>query len=529
MEIKLQLVGKIRIPWLNITPLMARAIKSLIVCFSLLLAVPFDTGAQESASRNVTTASFKSETNTTDSSINRNLSTEVEILKQRVEDLENQNRTMLQLITDLKARLEENDRRTDRPNTQPARTNSLALTDTTVVNVGPPPVEPPKATVQADKKDSGEFLRWTDLIGEKNKFKIYGFLRVDLNIDSQRPNNGQAPLFITSADPRVSKEDAGLFSMTPRLTRFGINYSGPEIEALNNGKLSGQLETDFENGGSESRQIIRIRHAFLKLTWNDFSILGGQTWDMFSPLFPTVNNDTLMWNTGNTGDRRPQVRFAYEPKVSGGQLSFIGGVGLTNAIDPIDLDNNGFRDGEESGLPNAQGRIGYSHQLANKDQRVSFGVSGYYAKLNTTRPVAGRTDFRSQLLCLDYTLALHSRFSLRGESWWGRNMSDIRGGAGQSINLVNGREIHGRGGWVELSLKPSRYLTIYPGFTIDDPNDIDVPATGRTRNRAFYIANRVTLSPNFVIGLDYLRWKTNYKGLLRGLDNRGNIFLQYSF
>lgn len=116
--------------------------------------------------------------------------------------------------------------------------------------------------------------------------------------------------------------------------------------------MSGKLETDFENGGSESRQIIRIRHAYLRMGWKDFSLLAGQTWDIVSPLFPTVNNDTLQWNAGNVGDRRPQLRAAYEPKAGSGKLSFTGGIGLTGAIDSLDLDNNGFGDGEESARPN---------------------------------------------------------------------------------------------------------------------------------------------------------------------------------
>jgi hypothetical protein len=67
--------------------------------------------------------------------------------------------------------------------------------------------------------------------------------------------------------------------------------------------------------------------------------------------------------TINVGDRRPQLRAAYEPKAGRGKLSFIGGMGLTGAIDAVDLDNNGFRDGEESALPNIQARVGCSHTI----------------------------------------------------------------------------------------------------------------------------------------------------------------------
>ena len=92
-----------------------------------------------------------------------------------------------------------------------------------------------------------------------------------------------------------------------------------------------------------------------------------------------------------------------------------------------------------------------------------------------------------------------------------------------------GREIRGRGGWGEANVKLSRYLTISPGFTTDDPVDRDLGTGARTRNQAFYLGDRISPSANFFIGADYLRWRTDYKGFSRGTDNRVNIFLQYSF
>jgi hypothetical protein len=236
-----------------------------------------------------------------------------------------------------------------------------------------------------------------------------------------------------------------------------------------------------------------------------------------------------MWNAGNVGDRRPQFRVAYAPRAGRGQWSFIGAAGLMGAVDLQDLDANGFRDGEESGLPNLQARVGYSRSIWVKDQQASLGVSGFYGWLDTSRAIAGREQFQSQLINIDYTLPLTGRLSFRGEGWWGRNLSDTRGGAGQGINLVTGQEIRGRGGWNELSVRLARYWSIYPGYTVDDPVDEDLTPGSRTRNRAFYLGNRITPGGNFLIGLDYLRWKTNFKGFLRGLDNRVNIFLQYAF
>jgi hypothetical protein len=236
-----------------------------------------------------------------------------------------------------------------------------------------------------------------------------------------------------------------------------------------------------------------------------------------------------MWNAGNLGDRRPQLIFSYEPTFEQGQLSFTGGIGLTGAVDALDLDSNGFRDGEESARPHVQLRLGAAHNSWVKGQRVSFGVWGHRGFERTSRPIAGRTEFRSQSLGLDYTVPLHERISVRGEAWFGRNLSDVRGGIGQGINTATGTAVGSRGGWIEASIRAGPIFTIHPGFSIDDPRDEDIPPQGRTRNRAVWFANRFALGGGFLIGADYLRWITDYKGLQRGADHRFNLFLQYSF
>lgn len=435
---------------------------------------------------------------------------EINDLRRRITELEAQNREMLHIIREMQAKLNGNPQQGNVPSTiasKPSAEQAAPAADT----------------------EHGNNVQWPQLVSARNRMKFYGFLRLDTDIDSERPNAPQTPLYIASADPKLGgKPDAGNFSLHPRLTRFGVDYTGPEVASLDDAQLSGKLELDFENGGSESRQIIRIRHAYLQVQKDDFTILAGQTWDVFSPLYPTVNNDTLMWNAGNLGDRRPQFRVSYDPRIGRGRLSISSAAGLTGAIDAQDLDNNGYRDGEESGKPDYQGRVGYSYPLIG-DQSASLGASFFYGWENTSRVLVGRTAFQAQAVNIDYTLPITRTLNLRGEGWWGRNMSDVRGGAGQGINLTTGREIRGRGGWSELSLHLSRIYSIHPGFTTDDPVDGDVPIGRRTRNQAFYLGNRITPGGNFTIGADYLYWRTAYKGASPGIDNRVNVFFQYAY
>jgi hypothetical protein len=440
---------------------------------------------------------------------------ELRTLKLRVEELEQQNRAILETLQAIKSKMG-----LEMASSAAAPPASPSPPAGSVLATADLPSSPAKNTVHRGGLD----------VGGGNKLNFYGFLRLDVDVDSQRPNSPQGPLFIESPDPGLGgKPDAGNFTMHPRLTRFGVHYRGAKVPGLGDADLSGKLELDFENGGSESRQIIRIRHAYLQLAKNDVSILAGQTWDVFSPLFPTVDNDTLLWNAGNLGDRRPQFRLSYDPRVGRGRWSITSAAGLTGAIDAQDLDNNTYRDGEESGKPNFQGRIGYAQPLWVADQSASLGVSMFYGWENTSKAIIGRTLFHAQAENVDYTLPLANILSVRGEGWWGRNMSDVRGGAGQGINVTNGREIRGRGGWSELSLRLARYYSLHPGFSLDVPVAGDVPKGGRTRNQVFYIGNRISPGGNFTIGFDYLRWWTSFQGYLPALDNRVNIFFQYAY
>src|SRR5579862_9182347 len=274
---------------------------------------------------------------------------EIRTLKLRVAELEGQNRAILDTLQAIKSKMG----------------LEMAVSPAAQLTSPSPRTGPAIGTAELPSAPAQNAVHRGDLdVGGGNKLKFYGFLRLDVALDSQRPNSPQGPLFIESPDPGLGgKPDAGNYTMHPRLTRFGVDYSGPKVPGLGDADLSGKLELDFENGGSESRQIIRIRHAYLQLAKNDVSILAGQTWDVFSPLFPTVDNDTLLWNAGNVGDRRPQFRFSYDPKVGRGRWSITSATGLTGAVDAQDLDNNAYRDGEESGKPNFQGRIGYAQPL----------------------------------------------------------------------------------------------------------------------------------------------------------------------
>ena len=267
---------------------------------------------------------------------------------------------------------------------------------------------------------------------------------------------------------------------------------------------------------SESRAIPRIRLAYGEMRWEQFSLLFGQATDVISPLNPLINDDSLMWNAGNLGDRRPMLRGMWSPGLDAGKagtgLVIAGAISSGGAIDQQDLDGNGIKDGEDSGRPALQGRLGYNAASRIPQCPISLGIWGLLGFESIETPIAGNDDFYSGGIGFDAIVPLTERWTLRGEGWWGQNLSDWRGGIAQGVNTVTGQEIHSRGGWVEVQRQAHEAHVLALGLTADDPSDSDLAgnATDRSLNWTWYVGNRFHLAGGLSIYLNAEFWTTEY-------------------
>jgi hypothetical protein len=416
---------------------------------------------------------------------------------------------------------------------------------------------PPPAGEQGGGNGLLELVRWNELSVGGSRFKLYGFLRLDAIYDDSRPNNTQVIGFVRSEDPEAlarfqanpgafggvdprrfaSPDDSETLTIHPRLTRIGVDFDGPKIAPFNDAKTSGKLEIDFYNNGlqpqSESRAAIRMRHAYLKLSWEHLSLLAGQTADLISPLYPVVNPDLVMWGAGNLGDRRPQFRPEFIHRLGPGDILLGAEAGLTGADDNQDLDapgtvGSGFRDGEASGLPTLQGRVAYRYPLFEKSP-LEVGFYGHRAWEQTDQRFGGKNHFDSWAYGFDVVLPLYRNLLfVKGEGWRGANVDDVRGGIFQGINTATGAEVFSQGGFAELGWQAFPRYLISIGYSTDDPDNDDVGLGGRAENRIAYLSNRWNFHP-IEIGFDYLYWVTEYVGFNNGDDNRFQAYIAYRF
>ena len=338
---------------------------------------------------------------------------------------------------------------------------------------------------------------------------FYGYVKLDACYDDARTDRGDYA-FLVLDEPADDE-----FNMTANQTRLGVKLAGPDSGGMD---VSGKVEIDLYGGGAENKPNPMLRHAYFEMKFPTVDILAGQTWDVFAPLNPMTLNYVVLWKCGNTGYRRPQVRVA---KVVGlGERSeLVAAVSLNRSIGPQGS-------GEDSGIPTTEGRVAFSQTLSGGESIV-LGVSGAWGRQEWD-------DFGKDLdvagMAVDMSLPLGSVVTLKGEYFTGKNVAVFLGGIGQGVDEVNETEIEASGGWGQLSLDLGGSVRVNLGAGIDDPclSDDD---TGNTIDKnVAYFANLVwSFSPATMIGFEYERLETTYKGGDLREDNRGQLSLLYHF
>ncbi|MGN6103565.1 MAG: hypothetical protein ACTHU0_00430 [Kofleriaceae bacterium] len=353
---------------------------------------------------------------------------------------------------------------------------------------------------------------------ETPPLSVYGFARLDLLVNDSRMSAVDDPTFVLR-EPAAGQIDSEL-TMTPRLSRVGLSIEDWNIHrSVFRGE--GKLEIDFAGGAGLN--AIRLRHAYASIYVGDqrrIELLAGQTWDLVSPLFPTVQNDTQLRHAGNLGDRRAQARLSMRPLR---HLLMAVAAAAPAVLDPQDRDGDGRVDGMASGAPMLQFLVEMSGPMLRQQARL--GVSGH----------VGRTELASGERTASHSVAAHvylpfGRFAaLHGEGYIGSNLAELGGGIGQGVNAATGKAIQGLGGWIELAMMPSSRHLLAVGASADVARAEDLEIGDRERNRTIYQALRYKPKQAIQLGLEYLYWRTAYHGMTGGTANRVDAHVSVFF
>ena len=152
---------------------------------------------------------------------------------------------------------------------------------------------------------------------DESKFgiKLSGFIKSDFFFDSRQTVAAREGHFLLWPSPEALDElgnDINAktnFNFLAVQSRLKGTITGPDAFGA---KTSGVIEGDFFAQANDNINLLRLRHAFVKLNWTKLELLAGQYWN---PLFVTdCFPGTVSFNTGapmQSFARNPQFRFTY--------------------------------------------------------------------------------------------------------------------------------------------------------------------------------------------------------------------------
>ncbi len=381
-------------------------------------------------------------------------------------------------------------------------------------------------TVQSQLKGVEERSREIENVTTGLRFKPYGYVKLDAAFDTTRTSGSDSPAFVLSEMPGFANDKH--FTMTVRQTRLGMDILGPD---MGEAKTSGKVEIDFYAPASvENKAEPMLRQAFWIVNYPTWNILAGQTWEVFSPLFPNTLNYVYLALSGNPGYRKPMVRYERMDtfcgdKVLQSDFALSRDIGA-NIRSAASLDD----EGSDAAWPNIEARVGVKvpTSVGKTDtapgKPLVVGLSGVLGQ-EEYDPVGPPGSGRGMMYSvyganIDWSVPVCSKVTFNGEVWGGRNLDGFMGGIGQGVNTTLGVPVDAYGGWTQLSYYPHPKWTVSTGVGLDDPTNDDLSANNRASNATYFTNAMYAINPRTLVGVELTYMKTDYIAAPDGEDFR---------
>jgi hypothetical protein len=317
-------------------------------------------------------------------------------------------------------------------------------------------------------------------------------------------------------DEATATNNDAFISASVQNTRFGFNLD-PYNFGGKSFSVDARIEMDFlsTTNMNISAVVPRIRRAYAGIGQERWHVLCGQEWDVFSPLnTATLNIGGNLWLQGNQGFRRPQFQFMYNhPIGENGKIE--GGMSINLPSNSMSFDDNG----NTTGIPMFEGRIGYLHKL-NAGTLKAY-LSALYARHKNA--VAGAAKVNNWGIALSLEAPIHKFFMPSFEFQYGYSL-----GAVFSIASDINRE-RTISGWGQIKSLWLSWLETNVGYGFDTLKSSEVPATFVKRNQTGFGNIMFKPVPAFAIGLEYDYLRTTYQGTGTSEANAGLLNILYFF
>jgi len=361
------------------------------------------------------------------------------------------------------------------------------------------------------------FFVFSGFAQESTKPKIdvkpYGFVAYEAIFDTYKSldvRDGELTFYPLKPNYDANGNDINKkvqFQMLSIITRFGIKVSGPDILGA---KSSARFESDFYATANSYIYLLRLRHAFINLKWENAELIMGQYWH------PVIVNEfipsTISFGAGqpfHSLNRSPQIRFIYHPSSNIRMLIAAVSQGYHRTKGPEDAMRN-------SGRPEVLGQIAYGSA-----KKIMIGASAGYKWLTPRLVTASglKTDKTiGQYLFSGFASVANEKTSIRTEVIYGENLTHLVmiGGYGRVTESdPNGdydyANLRTFSTWVDVKHKLSDWeLGLFAGYSKlmgSDKNYTSLRGYNRNDdiNYIYRISPRVTYKQeNLALSLEYM-------------------------
>lgn len=326
---------------------------------------------------------------------------------------------------------------------------------------------------------------------------IHGYVRADYFLDTRQVVSAREGHLLLYPTPEVLDPNGDDINATPSFnmlaiqTRMSAKITGPDALGA---KTSGYIEGEFFGMSDNDVNQFRLRHAFVKLSWEKTALMFGQYWH---PLFQTdCFPGTVSFNTGVPFipfQRSPQVRLIQNFDNIELQLALVAQRDFTHT-GPQGPTSMYLRN---AGVPKLDAVLKFKSKTAMIGAGVEYNmikprletVNGY--KTDETVNAMVLTGFGK----LDF-----DKFSFETQATYGQNVYDllmIGGYAVSSTEAVTGVEEYTSyktlSAWADLDFKGKLNGGLFVGFTKN--LGTDDPITGTTYARGTNIDMVYRVSP----------------------------------
>ncbi len=364
--------------------------------------------------------------------------------------------------------------------------------------------------------------------GDSFGIKVKGFVKTDVMLDTRQTvtaREGHFLLFPAAEVIDANGDDINEgtnFNMLSIQSRVTGLITAPDFLGA---KSSGVLEGAFFGHSNGDINGFRLRHAFVKLTWDNSTLLVGQYWHpMFiTECFPGV----VSFNTGvpfQPFSRNPQIRFT--------QMFDKVHVELT-AASQRDFVSDGPNEGTSTYLRNSSIPI-LNATLKYKGKKLTAGAGVNYMSLKPrlVTPLNIKSEENIDALSfIGFAKVTADNFTIKLEGILGENNTDLLmlgGYAVESVNPTTGEETYlptkTLSAWTDITFGKKVKFGLFGGYTKNLGTDEDNVGTYYSRGNNIASVMRVSPRISYQIGTTRFAGEVEYTAAEYGApDTKGEV------